>query len=49
MAVRPEIPDNTGYDRVFISPGIDITKVIDEANNRRSSSMATSRSRSTSV
>ena len=27
-------PDNTGYDRVFISPGIDITKVIDDANNR---------------
>ena len=31
---RRQIPDNTGYDRVFISPGIDITKVIDEANNR---------------
>jgi hypothetical protein len=27
-------PSNTGYDRVFISPGIDITKVIDDANNR---------------
>ncbi len=27
-------PADTGYDRVFISPGIDITKVIDEANNR---------------
>ena len=28
------LPGDTGYDRVFISPGIDITKVIDEANNR---------------
>ena len=27
-------PDNTGYDRVFISPGIDFTKVIDDAHNR---------------
>ena len=27
-------PGDTGYDRVFISPGIDITKVIDDANNR---------------
>ncbi len=27
-------PGDTGYDRVFISPGIDITKVIDEQNNR---------------
>jgi hypothetical protein len=25
---------DTGYDRVFISPGIDITKVIDDPNNR---------------
>ena len=27
-------PGDSGYDRVFISPGIDITKVIDDANNR---------------
>jgi hypothetical protein len=27
-------PADTGYSRVFISPGIDITKVVDEANNR---------------
>ena len=27
-------PDNTGYDRLFISPGIDFTKVIDDAHNR---------------
>ena len=27
-------PVDTGYDRVFISPGIDITKVIDDAHNR---------------
>lgn len=26
-------PGDTGYDRVFISPGIDFTKVIDDANN----------------
>jgi len=25
---------NSGYDRIFISPGIDITKVLDDANNR---------------
>jgi hypothetical protein len=27
-------PDDTGYDRIFISPGIDITKVLDDPNNR---------------
>jgi hypothetical protein len=27
-------PAMTGYDRVFIAPGIDITKVIDDAHNR---------------
>ena len=27
-------PGDSGYDRLFISPGIDITKVIDEQNNR---------------
>ena len=27
-------PGDTGYDRVFISPGIDITKVIDDEHNR---------------
>ncbi len=27
-------PVDTGYDRVFISPGVDLTKVIDDANNR---------------
>jgi hypothetical protein len=26
-------PDKTGYDRIFISPGIDFTKVIDDPNN----------------
>jgi hypothetical protein len=27
-------PDNTGFDRIYISPGIDFTKVIDDAHNR---------------
>ena len=27
-------PGDTGYDRIFISPGIDITKVVDDPNNR---------------
>ena len=27
-------PGDTGYDRLFISPGIDITKVVDDQNNR---------------
>jgi hypothetical protein len=27
-------PGDTGYDRIFISPGIDITKVLDDPNNR---------------
>jgi hypothetical protein len=26
-------PGNSGYDRIFISPGIDFTKVLDDANN----------------
>jgi hypothetical protein len=26
-------PANSGYDRIFLSPGFDITKVIDDANN----------------
>ena len=27
-------PGDTGFDRIYISPGIDFTKVIDDANNR---------------
>ena len=27
-------PFNSGFDRVMISPGIEFTKVLDEANNR---------------
>jgi hypothetical protein len=27
-------PLNTGFDRVMLSPGIEVTKVLDEANNR---------------
>jgi hypothetical protein len=27
-------PGDTGYDRIFISPGIDFTKVVDDPNNR---------------
>ena len=27
-------PLNTGFDRVMLSPGIEFTKVLDEANNR---------------
>jgi hypothetical protein len=27
-------PGDTGYDRIFISPGIDFTKVLDDPNNR---------------
>jgi hypothetical protein len=27
-------PANTGYDRLYISPGVDFTKVVDDANNR---------------
>jgi hypothetical protein len=27
-------PNETGYDRVFISPGIDFTKVINDEDNR---------------
>jgi hypothetical protein len=27
-------PDDTGYDRIFLSPGFDITKVLDDPNNR---------------
>jgi hypothetical protein len=26
-------PDNTGYERVFISPGVQFSKVLDEKNN----------------
>ncbi len=26
-------PDNTGYDRLYISPGVDFTKVVNDANN----------------
>jgi hypothetical protein len=26
-------PDNTGYDRLLISPGIELTKVLDEKSN----------------
>jgi hypothetical protein len=26
-------PDNTGYDRLYISPGLDFTKVVNDANN----------------
>ena len=27
-------PYNSGFDRVMLSPGIEFTKVVDEANNR---------------
>ncbi len=27
-------PENTGYDRLYISPGVDFTKVVDDANNQ---------------
>ena len=27
-------PTDSGFDRIFVSPGFDITKVIDDANNR---------------
>jgi hypothetical protein len=27
-------PFNTGFDRVMLSPGVEFTKVVDEANNR---------------
>ena len=27
-------PFNSGFDRVMLSPGIEFTKVVDEANNR---------------
>jgi len=27
-------PYNSGFDRVMISPGVELTKVVDEANNR---------------
>ncbi|HZV20621.1 MAG TPA: hypothetical protein VE986_03660 [Hyphomicrobiales bacterium] len=27
-------PENTGYDRIFISPGFDITKVVDDPKNQ---------------
>jgi len=27
-------PLNTGFDRIMISPGVELTKVVDEANNR---------------
>jgi hypothetical protein len=28
------VPNDTGYDRIFISPGVDFTKVLDDPNNR---------------
>ena len=27
-------PFNSGFDRVMLSPGVEFTKVVDEANNR---------------
>ena len=27
-------PYNSGFDRVMLSPGVEFTKVVDEANNR---------------
>ena len=27
-------PADTGYDRIYLSPGVDFTKVVDDANNR---------------